>query len=89
MTINKYADKETHSCELQQMLRMKTVGRPLWLGSREGLSEEVTFRLRLGEWEEFSRVHSRQTESVCEGVEVGKSAEWSKNRKKAHVAGAW
>lgn len=71
------------------MLRMKTVGRPLWLGSREGLLEEVTFRLRLGEWEEFSRVHSRQTESVCEGVEVGKSAEWSKNRKKAHVAGAW
>ena len=55
---------------------------------REGLLEEVTFRLRLGEWEEFSRVHSRQTESVCEGVEVGKSAEWSKNRKKAHVAGS-
>ena len=50
---------------------------------------EVTFRLRLGEWEEFSRVHSRQTESICEGVEVRKSAEWSKNRKKAHVAGAW
>ena len=29
---------------------------------RGGLLEEVTFRLRLGEWEEFSRVHSRQTE---------------------------
>ena len=22
-------------------------------------------------------VHSRQTESMCEGVEMGKSAEWS------------
>lgn len=34
-------------------------------------------------------VHSRQTESMREGVEVGKGAEWPKNREKARVPGAW
>ena len=34
---------------------MRTVEKPLWFGIREVLSEEVAFRLRLGEWEESTR----------------------------------